>query len=508
MVETVTYSNVYMCYIQNQPYQYPADNYAYQTNTNKINTGYHVLPNFLFRHYLTPKDWADLQIHYEAYHVEAASATIFNMIPMTTQLAIQGTNVFTAFNNTIYAIGYSDKLYETSWEDWEASDIKDTYVPNLAWKEGQNKTVGGTTTARNRLPVYLWKLPVTRASSDQTWANWDSTGGGVGVWPSGTSGSQWPSGIFWDPLNRPDEIQELRPGKNSMTFNWQCHSCDENIWFNMDQIAHWWPWTPSGPYHHNRPGTFKLSSEDDPDQLATRYQRNPWINDYTIPNWANIPICDPTWFWKEMQQSIVEEFNKDKPDLRFPGTEYEKYKYPPEQWFLKMIPLFNDAGTLIEITANISVKISLTLKVKKRRSAIYAPTYGPFAWRNVYSAQTMSLNFQNSFARYRTAGARRTWQNIAQTAGENYTQTGHPREDPYLTSTVACGTGAASTVFTYTTTTATDHNAKLPTHTTYTTIDDPPPQMPIAPKRKIQHEPKLPIQDLVFSPLNCPDTQL
>nr|QTE04011.1 MAG: capsid protein [Ara ararauna Chaphamaparvovirus] len=513
MAEDFSVSNVYNVYLGNQPYTYPTDNKADVANTDKVNTGWHVIPNMLWRHFITPGQWASLIIGYEAYHVEKISCTLFNMVPMTTQLAIQGNTLFTAFNNTIYAMGYTDELYETSWENWVDTDIINNYGVNLAWKEGLNYNVGQTTTRINQWPVYLWRYSNSRTSSQQTWANESSRpGSGDGCWPAGTSGTNWPSGCFWDPLNMPDKIQELRPGKNAMTFTWNCHPTDENIWFNLDGLASWYPWTPTGPYTLNRPETIKLSSTCDPDQMATKYQHSPTVNDYTIPNLAMQPLVPCSWWWQEISKSIIGDHNPIKqPDMRFPGTEAEQYKYPPHQWFTKLIPIFNDSGTHIDVTALVSCKVSLHLKVKKRRSAYYAPTWGPFPWRNVYSAQTQYQVFQPAMVRYRTGGMRRTWQNRAQEYGQNYTTTGHPREDPYLATTniVSSGTGIACTSITTTTAVPRDVHAKgNDLQITFSTGTTP---TPIAPKRRANRvqtvETDLAIKDLTFFP-HLTDSQL
>lgn len=457
-----------MAYITNTPYSYPADNGNILAQNTAINTGWHAIPNCLWRTLVTPKQWAELQIDSEAYHVQSIDCTIFNMIPMTTQMAIQGNTLFTAFNNTIYAIAYKDELYETSWEPWTQPENLDKYGANLAWKEGLYYVAGTTTKHRYMLPVYTWKVPKSRTTSSKTWnfAN-NGTDRGQGVFPSPGR----PSGIFWDPLNRPDHIMELRPGKNAIHFSWTCHPTDENIWFNMDQLASWYPYVTAGPYANglNRPNSFTLSSMEDPDLLASKYQNNPTINDYTIPNWASLPLVPCGWWWKEMQQSLIDTdpWNQ-KPDLHFPGTEYEQYKYPPTQFFIKLIPLFDANNTNVEITAQVSIKTTLTLQIKPRRSALYCPTWGPFSWHNLYSAQTENQNYINSFIRYRTGGARRTWQNLTSDQGENDTSTSytsaHPRQTPYWTTTVAAGTGASGTF----TTTTTNIDSRGKSHITVT----------------------------------------
>lgn len=454
MADTFVAKNTWMCYIQNQPYIYPLDNKSTITS-DPINTGWHIFPNMLWKHFVTPKQWAELIIHYEAYHVQSMSIQIFNMIPMTQQLAIQGTTVFTAFNNCIYGMAYTDTLYETSWENWYRPDNDKNL--NLLYKEGQVCENGTTNKKRKLLPIYAWTPPNSRARSARSYENWDQGGNEMSaVYPGGygqavTKGAERPSGVIWDPLNRPDEIKEIRPGKNSIGMSWESHPCDSERWFNLDQIAWWHPYTAEGPYNvvHQRPGTYQLTTENDPDMLASLYEQSPWIMDYTIPNWENVPIVPMQWWWKEMQESICpytyqEKEQRARINQFFVGTESECYKYGPTQMFIKMIPLFDANGTHISCTANISVQTTLTLHVKKRRSAIYAPTWGPFSWYDLYTAQSLHRRFAPALVRYRTGGMRRTWQNIGDTANGSYAR---PRETPfnYSATTIPSGTGADGT---------------------------------------------------------------
>nr|QKE54900.1 MAG: capsid protein [Parvoviridae sp.] len=463
MAESHSISNTWMAYIGNQPYIYPNDNKS-TIGTGAINTGWHIIPNMLWEHFVTPKQWAEMIIKYEAYHVESIKIQVFNMIPMTQQLAIQGNTVFTAFNNCIYALGYKDELYETSWENWFSPDNQNK-GHNLLYKEGLRCNPGTDQKERLMLPRYAWYPPNSRVRGPCTYENWDSDNTiprMSAVYPAGQAKPGYdnnygdrPSGVIWDPLNRPKHLMELRPGKNSIGWSWECHACDKDKWFNFDQIAWWYPYTPEGPYNvtHKRPGEYVMTSETDPDRLASRYENNPWINDYTIPNWGQIPVVPMMWWWKEMQESIAplkesNDVNRRRINQHFVGTEYECYKYGPTQFFIKLIPLFDGNGTHISTTANVSIQTTLNLSCKRRRSAIYAPTWGPFSWYDIYTAQTIHRRFAPALIRYRTGGARRTWQNLADDADDLIS---HPRETPYnWKSTVPSGTGAGSTYSLYT----------------------------------------------------------
>nr|QKE54963.1 MAG: hypothetical protein [Parvoviridae sp.] len=484
MANSFVATNTWMCYIANNPYIYPNDNDSTINGGTAINTGWHIIPNMLWRHFLTPKQWANLVITSEAYHVDSVTVEVFNMIPMTQQLAIQGNTVFTAFNNCIYALAYKDELYETSWENWYSDDTKDVKLHNLLYKEGQACERQTTTKTRYELPIYQWHPPNSRARSVHTYENWD--GGNKwtsAVYPAGHTASDdqnitktafRPSGVVWDPLNRPKHLMELRPGKNSIRFHWESHPCDSERWFNLDQIAWWSPYTAEGPYldsQHRRPHEFTVTNECDPDMLSSKYEQRLWVNDYTIPNWENIPICPMQWWWQEIKESIAplthmtmtETYNDmciRRINEFFVGTEHECYKYGPTQFFLKMIPLFDENGTHIKCTANVSVRTTLKLSTKKRRSAIFAPTWGPFSWYDLYTAQSIHRRFAPSLIRYRTGGARRTWQNQGDSSDPT-NQFAHARETPYnVNSSTAEGTGVGSTYTTPTTSQVTYSKAK------------------------------------------------
>ena len=136
-----------------------------------------------------------------------------------------------------------------------------------------------------------------------------------------------------------------------------------------------------------------------------------------------MPIVPTTHFWHEIKNSIIDwtgENSADYTDIPFfkksnkywCGTEGEAYKYPPCQWFCKGIPIYDAANSLIKTTTQISFKITITLEGKKRRSAYFAPTYGPTSGDQLYYQGNKKGIFQPACIRYRTGGRRRAWQNM------------------------------------------------------------------------------------------------
>lgn len=479
MAVDVTFENVYMTYIENKPYIYPSKDTELiitgsQAHSQTIQTGWHVVPNFLWRHFVTPKQWAQLVIGYEAYKVKGMKCILYNPIPITSNLSLQRINTFAAFNNCTYGLTYTDRAYETSWYPWNL--LTPQYQLNLGQREGMiyygpanNDEAAATARTRYIWPEYYWIKP--RATNLFEWAWSQGKGNSSGIFDNlqtantqgDTDNVALPNGVFWDPYNLPDEIGEFRAGKNSIEFDWHTHECDSGKWFNIDQMASFSHWTARGPYCGvGRPSTHIITSGMDPEPITTwgqaqrqsiRDQAGYYLfDDYTVPNMANMPLCQTTWFWKEIQQSIVEidEAITDnnatsypsarwrKPDKWFPGTEYESYKYPPWQWFCKGIPLFDAQNEHIKTTTHVSVRVSLYLECKKRRSAYYCPTWGPMSGEQLYYMAHSRQIYQPDMIRYRTAGARNTWQNIQRPRSRNMTegqnanwQKEHPREDPY-----------------------------------------------------------------------------
>uniref|UniRef100_A0AAU7P1E2 Structural protein VP1 n=1 Tax=Hamaparvovirinae sp. TaxID=2809447 RepID=A0AAU7P1E2_9VIRU len=459
---SVSYSNTWMGYWENNPYIYPENKPTYigvfsNGSTASINTGWHIIPTMLWKHFVTPKQWADMCINYEAYHVTGFDVTVYNPVPMTTQLAIQGTTAFTAFNNTIYSMGCTDEYYETSYYNWY-DRVHGMRLWSAMYKEGQYRNV--TSWVRTILPIYNWAPPLSRINNVRVWGPIDTSntyrGDGTSTWPlqyeSGSTQSV-PSGVIWDPLNEPESIMELRPGKNAMSYSWNAHECDSERWFNIDQIAKWWPYTHDSPARYNGQmglaGTTRLSAMDDPDRQTSRISwktsgQNIPKDDFTIPNLLEMPIVPVNWWWQEMQKSIAENVDIQKTALHWAGTEFEQYKYPPKQCFIKGLPLFDENGTHVKTTTQGCFRVTLHLKCKPRRSKIYAPTWGPYNWQQLYSGG-YDAEYHPNMVRYRTAGARRTWTNYERSALTS--QINSEREDPYIH-----GSSYGSTASTYTVT--------------------------------------------------------
>lgn len=459
-----------MTYLKNQPYKYPSIDVQHYdaggVHSGMIDTGWHIFPNFLWRHFATPAQWAHLNINYEAYAVDGMSITLYNPIPITSNISLQRTSLFSAFNNCVYAMMYQDNKYETDWYPWQqvapVDDLCLAQKEGLTWSgAGTGEGSAGQTVefAQKKYvpPIYKWRRPQMRTLYENVWSQGREGNAGVyDVYDGNHATAPLPSGVFWDPLNCPEEIGELRAGKNSYTFVWDVNDMDKDKYFNMDQIAAFSMWTTTGPFCGvGRPWQRIRSTNMDPDSAMTfgKAQRTTeensrdhekYYQDYTVPNMAYMPLLPTTWFWQEIKNSIIDSdqtptvnnhvpFYK-KADKYWCGTEWEAAKYPPAQMFAKGIPIFDDASERIQTNTQVSVKVSLRLKVKKRRTAYYCPTWGPFSGDQLYSMLPSRLIYQPSMIRYRTGGTRRTWQNVNIPNETNNDVMRHlyQREDPYV----------------------------------------------------------------------------
>ncbi|AUW34320.1 capsid protein [Grus japonensis parvovirus 3] len=423
MAEHFSVTNCYGAYIKNQPYIFPYDTEVVIPDSDySVNTGWHLIPTQLYRHFFKPKQWYKLQIDYQAFKITGYTVKCFNLVPLMTQINFQQTQLFTSFNSAIYGLAYQDTIGETMYHNWLTQD---TDNPDLAQNEGVYRK-DSTNTMRYMLPIYHFKVNNVSYHSDWSVSNSSSTGNAV--FPQ----SGKPTGSIWNPFERPNHLMEFRPGKNCITFNW---TSTDSQWFNLDRPGSWYPYGCMGPYNgRKRPFTGKLTTECDPDKLTSQYENSTReIHDYTIQNMSDQPLLNQSWYWIEMNRSIMQDPTTDKPDLNWPGTEYETTQNPPDQCFIKMLPLFDENDNLIPITAYLSIQVTLHMQVKARESAYFAPTWGPFNGNSLYSMTPKHRQFTKSYVRYRTKGARQSWQNWLKhkEGSNNQWKQAHAREDPY-----------------------------------------------------------------------------
>lgn len=488
MTESHTFRNVYMGYLENNPYHYPSIDVQHVDASKALHeyiwTGWQIFPNFLWRHVCTPAQWCWLQTSAEEICLKGVSLTLYNPIPITSNLSINRTSTFAAFNNCVYGMFYEDNLYETDWFLWQ--QLPEEQELCLAHREGLIWTGDDTNTGVNTpgppaytqkkyiWPQYRWRRPLTRTDFDAVWSQGLTGQAGVYNVYSGDDQIIVPSGLFWDPLNRPEEIRELRAGKNSIKMTWNVQSIDEGKWQNLDFLAAYSAWTVPGPYCGvGRPLQYKRSVMHDPERactyglaqknksgsLGTDNDQEKFYQDYTVPNYAYLPLFPPTWFWQEIKSTVIdiipEQFLNNtanyrtdpwkKADKYWPGPEATSYTHSIPQWFGKGIPIFDENDARIKTLTHLSACIELHFEYKKRRTAYYGCTWGPISGEQMYYISPERLIYQPNMIKYKTAGRRLPWQNmntynttLMEGAGHGGggEAKSHPREDCFYMGTL------------------------------------------------------------------------
>lgn len=164
--------------------------------TSPQRTGWHIIPNNRLYYYLSPKDMYFIHTNCKAITIKSVTIKVFNMIPVTNTVAIGQGATFSAFNNTIYAIAYSDVDYITYPHDYRTDDEYaggSETARRFFQREGIPFNIFGEAQTKNFLPDYSHRGSVVNS----VFVNW------------------------WDPLTDPDNVQELRPGKNAIEFHWK-----------------------------------------------------------------------------------------------------------------------------------------------------------------------------------------------------------------------------------------------------------------------------------------------
>lgn len=318
---------------------------TYKLN-NPRHTGWQLLPNTLVGHMLSPAQWWDVTRTFEAMRVDEVTGTVFNMIPLTETMAIQGNTTFTAFNNTLYAMGYCDNKYETQLYDWTLA--YDNFT--LFQKEGMESVNTGTS-ARMNLPEYyhyLWAHP----EYPSCWP--------VGDTPGTDQAYPQMAGTLWDPLNCPDELLELRPGKNAIKFTWTRHETDTHELYSLN-----------GNIYINQIN--KKTTAPQVYQLVRGYFQNfNWGLTPLVDNWAyndTIWSTVPKTTWKHDDPNFMKTVNIFPPFGQFNA------KFPIPNWFIKLIPLYNSDNTLIQTSAQVAYLTTVTITGQPRQpGATFAPS--------------------------------------------------------------------------------------------------------------------------------------
>lgn len=297
----VTYENCASVYFNNNFNKMFAMTNVTANVTADQDTGWHFIPNQTYSNWLTPRQWFDLITNHDKFKLHSCEVTVQNMIPLTDQLSIGQDTTFMTFNNTIYALGYTDKHYETNFVTQSFSPI---------WKEGVSFDATGGTKTKVILPQYQHKL----AKVNQE-----------GVCSS----------YAWDPFIHPQSLMELRPGKNAIKYMWSADPVDNDKWYSTSVYT--------TTINHKTLTADRHSMLDD------------FTNEVMTPG-----------------QTIMEDPRFDYKDKQI--MYYKKcWRYPINNWFIKMLPIVNSKGELMKHEAQVFLVRKITFEVTPRTNTTNWP---------------------------------------------------------------------------------------------------------------------------------------
>lgn len=293
-------------------------------------TGWHYISNQTYADYLNKAQWFDLVTNHEYMRPIKIDCIVQNLIPMTDQLAIQQNTTFLSFNNTIYALAYDDTCHETNTRS-KFNSIQNPVV----FREGIKIATDGTVSEKTYLPDYTHHVPsVTRTSA--------------------TASTAMPN-YFWDPLTRSTALMELRPGKNSIQFGWSCSDEDKHIWYDLTS------------------GLILPSKYQD--YTTNGSQINYSVIDRSYDKGSITPDSYALFdFYRSTKQgSSLAQNNTDYPGEARLWASQCAYKKPINNWFIKMIPIFDANKALLKHEGQICIVKKITFEVQPRKSAVNWP---------------------------------------------------------------------------------------------------------------------------------------
>lgn len=317
----VEYMNTNIFYIKNDLNQLYGGKFVPDPNKRNFwvqHTGWHFIPNTRFDNWLTPRQYYDLMNNHSKFRVHRVELILQNMIPLTDNLAINQETTFMSFNNTIYALGYTDKHYETIQIDEKV---------DLLWREGVRYKQASYSAApiisgKQYLPLYAHPLPMEKVP--------DSTG----------TLRETPLAIYsWDPLVHSSSLMELRPGKNAITFSWSRHPEDDSKWFST--IQNYWV----------------TNAEDRSQKPIYTYADYDFRRRWITP--GGLFKVDPRNGIFENKRTMV--------------TQDQIWKYPMTNFFVKMMPIVGTKNQLLQHEAQVVLTRKIYFDVQPRIGAINFP---------------------------------------------------------------------------------------------------------------------------------------
>lgn len=370
MSKTVSFKTFRYAYIRNVQNNCQYMQRQGTTDMWSQETNWHFIPNQTYRDYMNNKDVYELLDKHHAFRPVHCSTTIQNLIPMSDQLAIQQDTTFLTFNNTIYALCYQDKNQETLntvYNGWTMYN-----------REGANiDPATGNPIQKQYCPTYTHQIYNIRKNTSA------------------------PQGAFWDPLTNASCIQELRPGKNAVKYEWSVSGNDNRIWMDTSMITAF-----IGVQNNSfRTQFYDVSSGNLGGDFVTFPTK-------AGDNAFNLKGIQGQTNWKTTTQY---------------ATSGLTYEHAIPMIFIKMIPLFDPKNNLMPHEGQICIYNTITFEVKPTMDMTNIPTV-PYHYADLGSLYDPVIHLGwNAAPRYNKSNI--SLQNSVSTHAVSTDQTLAPEED-------------------------------------------------------------------------------
>lgn len=344
-------------------FRYLKNNYNTYVTTGAdpvdVVTGWQRIPNNRLFHYLDPKEWQKIVYTSKAFRVKSLSVKVMNMIPITTNVALNQNATLTTFNNTIYAMAYDDKTLTSRWQlDDEEEHVS---YKNLWTREGIKVKADGTVDGKMFLPPYSHKQ-VCRGDCS-----------------------------FWDPLSDATNIKELRPGKNAVEFHWENKRPGPTLKF-YGSGQHTGPYTATTPpfQTNDLDSVFSTGTKAPPDATYQTMisEGGSKIQHWTRSNYTSLGR-DQASNWRNPANQ-----REDDDPLGFIETHNVRHDIddpdPLPNWFMKLVPLFDDSNALISGEAQVLIQWTMEYETTPRVNLLthVVPDWAdPFSVAQYYSGE-------------------------------------------------------------------------------------------------------------------------
>jgi len=341
MASNITFHTFYFAYITNEANQYDQQDHPQSGYIWVQNTGWHFIPNQCIDDFMLPYQWYRLCTAGESFKCVGVSCTVQNMIPLTEQVAIQGNNTFTQFNNTMYALGFNDTLYDTPYNYLNSADYPIQFREGLVIKPDETKV-------RLQLPTYKY-YEIRNVAGDAKIRR-------------------------WDPFQHPEHLMELRPGKNAISFSWSEDKSDDRDYF-INQITMQTSMLPA----NKRVAGQNYVDINDKDRilygsLDTLQEDNAKLhkeNQYPTIDWKEFfltPTCKTLEHFNTWMHCNV-PFGGAANVLQSYLTDDRYYNKPIPNRFIKLVPLYNAKNDIIPTEAQIGIHKTITWRVRPWRQS-------------------------------------------------------------------------------------------------------------------------------------------